>query len=275
MAPNDTPSPDPAPTPERKGILAFVQNLKAPKPDAAATSKPSTLTEPFTDKGQLYHHFAEFSWTLQQNNWLRISFIVHVALATLIWGGGYLAITRPTYLQIGAPTLKESAEAFYGTDYTTVDPKLTLDQMSFFTISALALLHQLDAYSTPPMPLLRGMVDPSIIEKAQKRYDKNAKLIQQQKFVQNLVINRILNPITNPQTGTVAVFVEGYFAMLLQDENGDPVNRIEPYRGKAILRFTPVSELNPFPFTLEDLTEVVGKAEAAKWDSETEKFFKK
>ncbi len=267
----DAPSSETA-SPQRKGILDFVQKLKAPKVEA--TPAPSASKEPLKDSGALHQHFAEFAWALQQNNWLKFSLLVHIALAILIWTGAIMAITRPSFLQVGTPTLKEAAEAFYNVDYNSVDPSLLFDQMSLFTISSLTLLHQLDAYSTPTSSLLKGLVAPEIVQKTQKRFEKNQKVIQKQNFVQNLIINRILKPITNPQTGTLAVFVEGYFAILLQDEDGSPVNRIEPYRAKAILRLTPVSKLNPFPFTLEDLSEVVGRENALKWDQENSKFFK-
>lgn len=268
------PSAEPTPpAPERKGVLAFVQSLKHPQAPGAGP-KPSEGQAPLTDKSQMYHHFAEFSWSAQQNNWLKISFIVHCTLMLLIWFGAYLAFTRPTYLQVGNPTLEEAAKAFYATDYTRVDPQLIFDQMSFFTISTLSLLHQIDAYSNPPLPLLKGMVRPEIIAKAQKRFDSNRGIIERQRFVQNMVINRILNPIANPQEGTAAIFVEGYFSIALQDEDGNPVNRITPYRGKALLRYTPVSELNPFPFTLDELDEVVGADEVKKWDEANKKFFK-
>lgn len=261
-----------APNPERKGVLAFVQSLKQPKIETGP--KPSAGQTSLGAQSQLHRHFQEFSWSLQQNNWLKISFIVHCALMLLIWFGAFLAFTRPTYLQVGNPTLEESAKAFYANDYTRVDPQLIFDQMSFFSISTLSLLHQIDAYSNPPLPLLKGMVAPTIIAKAQKRFDTNRFTIEKQRFVQNLVINRILNPIINPQEGTAAIFVEGYFSIALQDDNGDPVNRVTPYRGKALLRKTPVSELNPFPFTLDELDEVVGADEVKKWDEANKKFFK-
>lgn len=266
------PQPNP-PEPEKKGVLAYVQSLKNPAAGAGGP-KPSEGQAPLTEKSQLHRHFAEFSWAIQQNNWLKISFIVHASLVLLIWFGAYLAFTRPTYLQVGNPTLEEAARDFYKVDYTRVDPQLTFDQMSFFTISTLSLLHQIDAYSTPPLSFVKGMVRPEIIAKAQKRYDSNRPTIERQRFVQNLVINRILSPIVNPQEGTAAVFVEGYFSIALQDDEGNPVNRITPYRGKALLRTTPVSELNPFPFTLDELDEVVGADEVKKWDEANKKFFR-
>lgn len=270
--PSATPN---TPDTPKKGVLAFVQSLKQPKAaEAASTVRPSAGTTPLKAGGPLHQHFAEFSWSLQQNNWLKISFIVHCALVLLIWFGAYLAFTRPVYIQVGNQTLEEAAKAFYATDYTKVDPQLIFDQMSFFSISTLTLLHQIDAYSTPPLPLLKGMVRPEIIAKAEKRFNNNRTTIEKQKFVQNLVINRVLSPITNPEQGTVAIFVEGYFSIALEDEGGDAVNRVTPYRGKVILRQTPVSQLNPFPFTLDDLDEVVGADESKKWDDANKKFFK-
>lgn len=260
--------------PDRKGVLDFIQSLKSPPPLAPETPAPSQVAKPFAVGGPLYRHFAEFSWASRQNQWLKVSFIAHCALMLLIWGGAYLAFNRPTYLQVGDPSLSEAAREFYASDYTKVDPALIFDQMSYFTLSNLSLLHQVDAYSPSHLALLKGMIKPDIIDKAKRRFDRNIGTIQKQKFVQNLIINRVLSPIPNTKAGTVALFVEGFFSIVLQDPNGDPINRISPYRAKLILRLGPVSDLNPFPFFLEDLTEVTGAEEVKKWDEDNKKFFK-
>lgn len=267
----------PATTPgpaERKGVLEFVKTLKAPAVVVEKNPSPSQVSPPISEGGQLHRHLAEFSWALQQNQWLKVSFIAHLALMILIWLGAFLAFNRPTYIQIGAPTLQESAKTFYATDYLKVDPDIAYDQMRYFAIATVSLLNQVDAYSPPPLALLKGMVKPELIEKAQRRLERNRAIIQKQKFVQNLVINRVLSPITNPDSGTIALFVQGYFSIAMQDTDGSPINRVAPYRGKLIMRFGPISKLNPFSFTLEDLEEVVGENEVKKWDEDNKKFFK-
>ena len=265
-------------SPQNKGVLAFVQSLKAaPKAAEATAPKPSDSTKGFSSQGPLYHHFAEFGWSAQQNNWLKISFIVHCALAGLIWLGAFLAFTRPNYLQVGAPTLEESAKTFYATDYSQVDASLAYDQMSYFAISTLGILHQIDFNSNTDVTLnlLKGLVKPDILEKNLKYSTRNRPVITKQKFVQSLIINRVRNPIPNPAEHTIALFVEGNFAIALQNENGDPVNRITPYRAKCILRDCPISSLNPFPFMIEELDEVSGSDAAKKWDADNAKFFSK
>ena len=186
----------------------------------------------------------------------------------------FLAFTRPTYLQVGAPTLEEAAKTFYQADYKRVDPGLVFDQMSYFTITSLQYLYQVNAFSPTPLELLKGMIKPEIINKAQNRFERERPTIEKQRIFQNLVINAVLPPIPNPQTGTDAVFVKGFLSIALQDSEGNPVNRVMPYRAKVILRETPVSELNPFPFTMDELDDVAGTDAAKKWDKANERFFK-
>jgi hypothetical protein len=260
---------------EKNGVLAFIQSLKAPATPASDAPKPGDVVKPFEENGPLHHHFQEFAWVKQQNEWLRVSFIAHCALALLIWVGAYLAFTRPTYIQIGNPSLSEAAKSFFQADYKRIDPGLIYDQMNYFIITSLGFLHEIDAFGPPPLPILKGMVNEKILEKAQKRDARNASTVARQKLVQTLVINRVLPPIPNPQTGTDAVFVEGNISICMQDADGNPVNRVTPYRAKAILRETPVSNLNPFPFTLDDLEETAGADEVKKWDEDNKKFFSK
>jgi hypothetical protein len=278
--PSENPPPEgssaptkPAKRDERTGIMAFIQSLQKPAEALSNTPKPSDGKKNIENSSQLYRHFREFTWAIQQNNWLKISLIVHVALALLIWVATYLAMTRPTYIQIGNATLEESAREFYAANYNKVDPTKTFDQLSYFLINNLTLLHQIDPTTKTPFALMDGMVNPKLIQKAKGRIERNRKTITSQKLFQSLFITRLLNPITNSQLGTVAVFLEGYFSIQLQNADGSAVNRIAPYRGKAIIRITPTSTVNPFPFTIENVDEVVGAEEVKKWDEENKKYF--
>jgi hypothetical protein len=263
------------PASPRKGILDFIQSLKKPSTDADKTAKPSEVAgKPLSTEGALYHHFKEFGWSVQQNIWLKLSLIVHLALVILIWFGFYLAWTRPTYLQIGATSLNQASKNFFANDYTQVSPDLLFDNLSFFTISTLTPLYQLDVDGANYLKLLQGMVNPDIIQRAQKNFDKNQKNIASKNLVQNLTLEQINAPIFNAQTNTIALFVGGYLSLSLQDDAGNAVNRITPYRAKLLLQMTPVSLLDPFPFFLEELTDTFGAEACKKWDKDNEKFIK-
>ncbi len=262
--------------PSRKGLLAFVQDLRKGKTGPEQTPAPSeVLAKPLDQKGPLYHHFREFQWAAQQNLWLRVSLVVHVFLLALIWFGFYLAYSRPTYIQIAAPSLTEASKNFFGVDYNQVDSSLLFDQLSFFSISALTQLYQLDPDGANYVNLLQGMVDPTIIDRAKKNYEKNKQTVVSQRFIQSLVIQRIYPPITNTDTQTMAVFINGYLAISLQDQSNNAVNRIVPYRAKLLLRITPPSTLNPFPFFMEELTDVFGTEACQKWEKDNKKYLSK
>lgn len=275
----DSPSQEPAPeektsTVSRKGILDFVQSLKKPARTETSQHPSAVIDKPLAPSGALYRHFSEFGWAAQQNIWLKVSLVVHLVLVALIWFGAYLAWSRPTYLQVGAPTLVQASKDFFGPDYERIDPSLLFDQISFFSVSALSQLYQIDPDGTNYVDLMQGMVNSDIIARSKKNFLKNKETIQAQKFIQNLVVQRIYPPIFNNQTGTFALFVEGYFSIALQDTQGSAVNRITPYRAKMVFRLTPTSTLNIYPFFFEELTDVFGVDDCKKWDTENKKFLK-
>jgi hypothetical protein len=138
----------------------------------------------------------------------------------------------------------------------------------------LQYLYQFNPHTDTPLDLLSGMVKPEILEKIKAREEHDRSTIEKMKMFQSLSITMVRPPIPNPETGNMAVFVNGFISQALQDINGNPLNRVQPYRAKLILRCTPVTEINPFPFTLEELDEVHGESAVKKWDADNERFFK-
>ena len=271
--PSSSENPSASPAPERKGVLAFLNTLKK-QPEAAsneASAPPSAQATGIGKTGPLYRHFKEFHFSTQQNTWLRASLVAHVALVLLILLGGYMAFNRPTYIQIGAPTLPEAASEFFKLEAEEVN----YDHLAFFTINVLEQLNKLDADGNPYLTLLQGLINPTIIEKANRRYTNNRESIRNQKLIQNLIIEQVYPPVSNKEDGSMAVFVKGYFAIMLADANGDPINRSTPYRGRAVILYSPVSKLNPFPFYMDGVKEVFGEEACKSWDEENKKFFVK
>lgn len=274
MAENNQPEAPQEPQ-KASGVVAFLEKLRKKvvhEDETPSDKKASAISKGISKQGPLYAHFLEFNWSKQQSVWLKLSLLAHAALLLLILGGVFLAYTRPTYIQIGAPTLSESARNFYELTPTVQD--ISYDHMAYFVISALEQLNKLDTYGNPYRSLLQGQVAPDILKKADLRYTNNIARIRQQKLIQNLIIQRVLPPIVNEGNNTLAIFVEGYYAIMLEANSGDPINRITPYRSKVILEITPVSKLNPFPFYLQDIREVVGEDAVRQWDKENRYLFK-
>ena len=242
-----------SPTPGKAPAKQPAQKRKLPAATSEQPAEPSVSSQ--TEAINELKRYAFVRWLLRV---LGVSAMLNVFVLLCLGMGWILAGQRPL-MQLTAPTsMREEADAFFG------KTEINYDDLLLFIHTTLPLLHQIDDRGAAAMPLLRGMISPSVFEVAAREAGRATQLAKKHYAVQNLVVTRVTDIIADSKRGRVSCYVRGYLAIIIQSSGK---NVILPYRAQVLLEMIPPSRLNRFPFMLVKRDWRIDK-EALAWDAE-------
>ena len=221
-------------------------------------SSSSEEHQAFTPQAEI-RRYSYVSWLLRV---LYASVILNGVCLVILVITALLASQRPLVQLNGPPSLRAEAKAMFGSD-----TEVNVDDLLIYLNTVLPLMHRIDDRGSPELPLLRGLIAPTVYEKAQQEADRSAKLAKQNFIIQNLVVTRVDEVEIQRERGRISAYVRGYLAIIIQSKNR-PV--ILPYRAEVLMEMAPPSRLNRFPFVLIRREWKTDKA-ALNWDTERAK----
>lgn len=200
--------------------------------------------------------YAYVSWLLRV---LNVSILTNAFCLILLVMTAIMAGRRPVVQLIGPPSLRAEAQEMFGRD-----TEVNVDDLLIYLNTVLPLMHRIDDRGAPELPLLRGLIAPSVYEMAQKEAERGAKLAKKNFIIQNLVVTKVEEVEILRDRGRISAYVRGYLAIIIQSKNR-PI--ILPYRAEVLMEMAPPSRLNRFPFVLIRREWKTDKA-ALEWDTQ-------
>jgi hypothetical protein len=210
--------------------------------------------------GVEFKRYAYVKWLLHV---LTASIILNGVCLTVLLIAGLLAGQRPLVQVTAKPSLRAEAESMFGKDI-----EVNEDDLLIYLNTVLTIMHRVDDRGSPDLPLLRGLVAPSVYAAALGEANRNAKPAERNMVIQNLVITRVVKNemMVDKERGRLSAYVRGYLAIIIQSTNK---HVILPYRAEVLLEMAPPGRLNRFPFVLIRREWKIDKA-ALDWDAERE-----
>ena len=199
--------------------------------------------------------YAYVSWLLRV---LNASILTNAFCLVLLVMTAIMAGRRPLVQLNGPPSLRAEAQEMFGRD-----TEVNVDDLLIYLNTVLPLMHRIDDRGAPELPLLRGLIAPSVYEMAQKEAERGAKLAKKNFIVQNLVVTKVEEVEILRDRGRISAYVRGYLAIIIQSKNK---SIILPYRAEVLMEMAPPSRLNRFPFVLIRREWKTDKA-ALEWDT--------
>lgn len=203
--------------------------------------------------------YAYVRWLLRV---LGLSIGINYVCLLVLLIAGLVAGQKPVLQLNAAPSLKADAEDSFGKK-----TEVNIDDLLLYVNTVLPLMHRLDDRGAPDLPLLKGLVSPSVFEKADQEAKRSTPLAKKNFVIQNLVVTRLTDVVTDNDRGRLSAYVHGYLVIVVQSTN-KPV--ILPYRAEILLEMSPPSRLNRFPFVLIRRDWRMDKA-ALDWDESRSK----
>ena len=179
------------------------------------------------------------------------------AACALVWSVALNLQRKPAVVVRAAPSLKESAAAYYGA------PEVSYDQVAFFLHGCIPLLYATDDDGHAMLPLAQGLVSPEIYGEAEHRLNESGADVAANRMTQTLTITGLTDVVADARSGRAAARVRGYLTVTMRRSEA----RFFPWRARVLLEVNPVSRLNPYPFYLLRFEQRTGPA-ALAWDAE-------
>jgi hypothetical protein len=202
-----------------------------------------------------WHHYRHFSWVIHEQRLLLIVFGFLFAACGLVWGVAWHLQRKPPVVVRAAPSLKESASAYYGV------PEISYDQIAFFLHGCLPLLYAADEEGHRLLPLAQGLVAPEIYTEAEHRLAKTGEVVSNNRVTQSLTLTGVSEVVADAPSRRAAAYVRGYLTVTVRHAEAE----FYPWRGQVLLEVNPVGRLNPWPFYLLRFEERTGP-KAPDWD---------
>jgi hypothetical protein len=133
--------------------------------------------------------------------------------------------------------------------------------MAFFLHGCLPLLVAADDTGHPLLPLVQGLVAPSIYDTAEKSLSQSEPTMAANRMTQALTITGVDQVMADPKSGRAGAYLRGYLTVTLRRAQAE----FFPWRAQVVLAVNPVSRLNPYPFYLLRCEQRTGPA-ASAWD---------
>lgn len=187
--------------------------------------------------------------------------LVGVILALLflasgcVWTINYELSKKQTFVLRAPLSLKQEAQKLTGS------VSISYDQLAFFIIAVLPRLYSVDENGYPFLPLIQGLIDPSIISHAEAGFNQLGSELKSNHMTQTLTVTAINDVIADEKLGRAAAYVKGNVCVTLNQARV----LFYPYRAQVLLAVNPVGLLNPYPFYILKCEEKIG-AKAIEWD---------
>ena len=178
-----------------------------------------------------------------------------VAGCALIWSVAWHLQHKPPIVVRAAPSLKETALAYYGV------PEISYDQIAFFLNGSLPLLYEADEAGHRLLPLAQGLVAPEIYTEAERRLTRSAQLVSANRVTQSLTLTSVSDVVADAPSRRAAAYVRGYLTVTVRNAEAE----FFPWRGQVLLEVNPIGRLNPWPFYLLRFEDRTGPL-APEWD---------
>jgi hypothetical protein len=245
-----------------QGILALRNRAKA-RPRQTVTERVGT-----GPTQELSVHFQEYAWARSAPAWLIVATGVCLALAVAIWVGVVLVIARPQGIVVMGPSFNDVVDE--ETNRVFVAKR---DSLEYFVWSVLKAKNDLSpdmftgSATTEPSTILRGLVNPDILEKMDKSFEKNLNVIRRNLITRVLAIEAIGNIVEQTESNRVSVYIRGKITITQEVGDKGPTVRHIDYRARAVLDVVVPTASNHQHFYMVDLEERVGP-QAPQWDKQ-------
>jgi hypothetical protein len=202
-----------------------------------------------------WRHYRRFSWVIHEQRLLLLVLGFLLAGCALVWEVAWRLERKPPIVVRAAPSLKETALAFYGV------PEISYDQIAFFLHGCLPLLYGTDDAGHRLLPLAQGLVAPDIYTDAEHRLGRSERAVAANRVTQSLTLTEVGDVVADARSRRAAAYVRGYLTVTVRHAEAE----FYPWRGQVLLEVNPVGRLNPWPFYLLRLEDRTGP-EAPAWD---------